>query len=128
MARRHGATAMITLAPRADEIADDLREIVPAQSEADEPTIRLLALVLARVEAANDYLAERGIFADDRGTPQPILKALSTWENTAARLCDRLAMTPTARGALGLDLARARRGAALADHLRETYGVGDDSS
>jgi hypothetical protein len=53
---------MIRLAPRSAELADDLRAVVPAVSEADEPTIRLLALVLARVEAANEWLAERGIF------------------------------------------------------------------
>jgi hypothetical protein len=107
MAVRHSATAMLRLAPRADEIAADLRLIVPAASEADEPTIRLLALVLARIEAANEWVAEHGIFRNGKGEPQPILKVLSTWENTAGRLLDRLGGTPTSRAQLGLDLARA---------------------
>ena len=121
LARRHGATAMVTLAPRAEEIADGLREIVPARSEADEPTLRLLALVLARVEAANAWLAEHGVLRAD-GQPQGVLKALSTWENTAARLANDLALNPTARAKLGLNVARAR-GAVLDEYLRENYGV-----
>ena len=106
LARRHGAMATLSLAPRANEIATELRELVPTRSESDEPTIRLLALVLARIEAANAWLDEHGLFRDAKGQPQPVLKALSTWENTAARLCDRLGLTPTSRAALGLDLSR----------------------
>src|SRR5207302_7637751 len=112
----HGATAVLALAPRAAEIAHSLRGTVPAASEADEPAIHLLAGVLARIEAANEWLAEQGIFRGAKGEPQPVLKALSTWENTAARLLDRLGCTPTGRAQLGLDLARAK-GAALAAHV-----------
>lgn len=107
LAVKHGAEALLRLQPRAEKIAAQLREIVPARSESDEPTIRLLSLVLARVETANLWLAENGIFRNSRGDPQPVLKVLSTWENTAARLADRLGLTPTSRAALGLDLARA---------------------
>lgn len=103
----HGGNAMLRLAPRSQEIAEELRGIVPAYSVADEPSIRLLALVLARIETVNEWLADRGVFRTKRGDPQPILKVLSTWENTASRLCDRLGLTPTSRAALGLDLARA---------------------
>lgn len=106
LALRHGARAMLRLAPRAAELADELAALVPASSPSDEPTVRLLALVLARVEAANDYLAEHGIL-DENGVPRPVLKMLSTWENSAARLLDRLGCTPTSRGALGLSLVRA---------------------
>jgi hypothetical protein len=113
---------MIRLAPRSAELADDLRAIVPAVSDSDEPTIQLLALVLARVEAANAWLAERGIFVDGTGEPQPVLRALSTWENTAARLCDRLGLTPTSRAALGLDLARSHS-EVLRVELAERYGT-----
>jgi hypothetical protein len=116
---------MVTLAPRAEEIAADLREIVPAASEANEPTIQLLALVLARVEAANAWLAEEGIFRlGGKGEPQPVLKALSTWENTAARLANDLALNPTAQARLGLNIARTRDAATerLNEYIREKYG------
>jgi hypothetical protein len=107
LAVTHGGTAVLRLSRRSSEIADGLREIVPTYSEADEPTIRLLALVLARIETVNDWLSEHGVFRTSRGDPQPILRSLSTWENTASRLADRLGLTPTSRAALGLDLARA---------------------
>jgi hypothetical protein len=108
LAVKHGGDAMLRLAPRATEIADDLRAVVPSRSDADEPTIRLLALVLARIETANEWLAEHGLFRNTRGEPQPVLKSLSTWENTASRLADRLGLTPTSRAALGVDLLRAQ--------------------
>ena len=121
LALRHGASALLRLAPRAGELADGLRELVPGASAADEPAIRLLALVLARIEAANGWLAEHGLFRRGGGEPQPVLRALSAWENTAARLCERLGLTPTSRAQLGLDLTRAR-GEALRAHLAERYG------
>ena len=100
---------MVGLAPRAAELADGLRAIVPCYTGADEPTIRLLALVLARVEAASEFVAREGWFLPGgEGELQPVLRALSGWENTAARLCDRLGLTPTSRAQLGLDLVRAR--------------------
>jgi hypothetical protein len=117
---------MIRLAPRAAELADDLRAIVPAVSDADEPTIRLLALVLARVEVANEWLADRGLFLDGGPEIQPVIRSLSTWENTAARLLDRLGCTPTSRAALGLDLARSR-GELLRADLVDQYTDGDGS-
>lgn len=124
-AMTHGASADIALAPRATELADYLRSIVPAAAESDEPTVRLLALTLARIETANEWIAEHGIFTGKAGKVQPVLKVLSTWENSAARLCDQLGLTPTARARLGVDR---RKGAALEQHLRRNYGggVGDD--
>ena len=109
----HGARSSLRLAPRAAELAEELAAIVPASSPSDEPTVRLLALVLARVEFANEYLAEHGLLDAD-GVPRPVLKMLSTWENTCARLLDRLGCTPTSRGALGLDLVRAQESAVVA--------------
>jgi hypothetical protein len=119
LAVKHGAFAMLKLAPRAAEIADDLRAVVPAYSPADEPTVRLLALSLAQVEAATLYLAEHG-FTDKRGKTQGVLRHLGTMMNTASRLCNALALTPTSRAKLGLNLTRT--GDALRAHLDERYG------
>lgn len=113
----HGCYAL-AIPSRARELADDLRALLPAHSAADDPTVALAATVLSRIEAANLWLDEYGIFANAKGAPQPILKALSTWENTAARLLDRLGMTPTARATLGLHIARAHE-AGLADLIEE---------
>jgi hypothetical protein len=111
------------LAPRADEIAAGLRELVPASSPSDEPTVRLLATVLTRLELANAYLDGNGLF-DARGRPRPVLQLVSRWENSAARLLDQLGMSPTSRAKLGLDVARAR-GEALRAHLAERYSGTD---
>ena len=122
VAVKHGATAALRLAPRAAEIAADLVSLVPARSDADMPTIQLLANVLARIETANEWLAEHGLFRNAKGEPQPVLKVLSTWENTASRLVDRLGLTPTSRAQLGLDLARTEE--SLAQYVERQYGRG----
>jgi hypothetical protein len=124
--RRHGAYG-VRLAPRAEELAAGIRELVPASTDSDEPTIRLLAMVLARIEAAHVWMSEQdfGIFRNDGGELQPVLRALSTWENTAARLLDRLGCTPTSRAALGLDIARS--GDALAHYLAEQRSPAGES-
>lgn len=118
--RRHGGYSLVSLQPRAAVIADELRRLVPARSDADEPAIRLLALQLAQVEGIHEWLAEHG-FVDEGGQPRGILRHLGTVTNTAARLCDRLGLTPSGRAALGLDMARAR-GEALRAHLVENCG------
>jgi hypothetical protein len=123
LALKHGAYSALKLAPRAEEIADEVREIVPARTEADEPTIRLLALTLAQVEAAAAWVAEWGI-VDGKGKPQGILRHLGTMTNTAARLASALGMTPTSRAALGLDLVHAQSAAeALDEYLRTKRGA-----
>lgn len=127
LAVTHGTFSALRMAPRAEAIADDLRSIVPASSASDEPTIRLLALTLAQVEAATAWVAQEGI-VDKKGQPQPILRHLGTMTNTAARLCSALGLTPTSRAQLGLDLTRAR-GEALREHLAAVYGgAGPDAA
>jgi hypothetical protein len=107
LSTRHGAYSPRRLRDEADSIAAELRRIVPTGSEADEPSILLLALTLARIEAAHRWLAEQehGLLRNAKGDPQPILRDLSTWERSAARLCDRLGLTPAWRAELGVDIA-----------------------
>lgn len=119
----HGARSVVNLAPRIAELVDALAPLVPAVSPSDGPTLAVLAGVMARIEAAQAYLDEHGIM-DEHGQPRPILKQLSTWENTAVRTLDKLGCTPTARAQLGLDLARTPAAAATA--LREYLAGGRD--
>lgn len=102
----HGASAELQLAPRVEELRAMIAELVPVGTLADEPAITLLSWQLARIERANAYLDEHGLM-DRRGVPRPVLKVLSTWENSAARLCDALGLSPTSRAKLKLDEARA---------------------
>jgi phage terminase small subunit len=118
-AATHGAYGQ-SIAPRAAELRAELLELVPIVSDADQPAVTLLARVLARLERADEWIEEHGFF-DRAGRVRPILKVLGGWETTAARLCDQLGLTPTARAKLGLNLTRAR-GAALREYVQEQYG------
>jgi hypothetical protein len=104
LARKHGAFARFQLEPRALELAEELRALLPSGSPSDEVAIRLLSLTLAQVEAATLYVAAEGL-VDRSGQPQPILKHLGTMLNTSARLCDRLGLTPAGRAQIGLPIA-----------------------
>jgi hypothetical protein len=77
LARKHGAFARFQLEPRARELAEDLRALLPSGSPIDDVAIRLLSLALAQVEAATLYVAAEGM-VDSAGQPQPILKHLGT--------------------------------------------------
>ena len=68
-----------------------------------------------------------GLFRNARGDPQPVLKPLSGWENTAARLCDQLGLSPTARVRLGVTRAGEDGYAAFLAAVREAaqYGLYD---
>jgi hypothetical protein len=114
----HGHSAMLALAPRSAEIAETLKPLVPTYCESDEPALRLLSLQLARIEAAGEYLAENGLL-DESGVPRPVLRVLSTTENSAARLMDALGMTPTSRAKLGVDLMDQNSKAARLDAFRD---------
>jgi hypothetical protein len=98
---RHGSYAVVKLGPRVDELADELRELVPGFRPADEVALRLLGVCLARIEAASTALEEAGPVELER-----LRQDLRGWLNTARRLLNDLGMTPTARARLGLDVAR----------------------
>jgi hypothetical protein len=92
----------------------------PSGESANEHAIRLLALLLARLEAAHTWVAEQEtIFANKRGEVWPVLKLVSTWENTATRLLQELLLTPMSRSRLRSDGAGG--GEALRAHLAEHY-------
>jgi hypothetical protein len=116
----HGSYSKMRLAPRAAELANELREIVPAYAPSDEPTIQVLSIVLAQLETASIVLAsatreqvERAC-RGQRETPsqRDSLSRLQAdargWANTARRYLSDLGMTPVSRSALGLNIVRGR--------------------
>jgi len=120
-AMTHGfrALAEIDRNPRTAAIAEWIESVLPVVDAADAPAIWLLAGCmerrirgLAALESAKS-VKETAILRRD----------LSTVENTIGRLLDQLAMTPTSRAKLGLDLSRT--GEALREHLDATYGGGE---
>jgi hypothetical protein len=85
----HGATADLALAPRAEQIADGLRELVPAASSSDGPTIRLLSLVLARTEPNPPHRAAPLLetsWAEELAQPERCGMALRCCATVVARL------------------------------------------
>lgn len=130
MARKSGAQAQPwRLAPRSLEIADTLRPLVPGYTESDEVQLRLLALVLCRLELAEQWLAERGsLFAPGmKGDVFPVVRLMSSWESQASKLCGSLGLTPAARARIDADDASATTSRALEQHLRDSYSDGDVS-
>lgn len=101
---KHGAYSVVKLGPRVDELADALRVEVGALYRAsDELAVRLLALCVARIEAAWAALEAA---APDQHT---LLDTRTRgWVNTAGKLMNELGLTPAARARLGLDLVRTR--------------------
>jgi hypothetical protein len=126
---RHGAySSSLRLSVRADELAGELRSVVPGYSPADEPAVRLLAIVLTRIEkatAALDRLDEAAAeeltlyVGDQAQSLQRLREDCRGWVNTARRLANDLGLTPTSRARLGLDVART--GDALERYLAEHY-------
>jgi hypothetical protein len=108
---RHGARSVVALRPRVREIAEALAAVAPVAHEADGPAVELLATMLARLEAVDAYVGERGL-VDGDGRPHAVLSLVSSWEKNAGRLLDRLGMTSAGRADLGLVVARAQEIAA----------------
>jgi hypothetical protein len=119
VAVRHGAkrsAPALSKTPEFAEILDDIRPRVPGYSFHDEPAVQLLALTLTRVRKATGALdaldqatagRELGAYTVEEAAKLQRLRAdLRGWVTTASRLLDALAMTPTSRGRLGLDVAR----------------------
>jgi hypothetical protein len=140
---KHGAYAIVKLGPRTVELADIVREAVgPFYRSSDELAVQTLALVMARIEAAEAALAgiEPGTTstsksADDGASARvsarksislETLEAnLRGWVNTQIRLMDALGLTPASRAKLGLDVARTRQAARLST-LPDTEAEADE--
>lgn len=125
VAVRHGAYADVRLGPRVAELANELRPLVPGYRASDEVALRLLALCLSRLEAAEAAVAEAS--PADLVTLQQHMRG---WTNSARRLLNDLAMTTTTRIRLGLDVARTPAALTVLDiaedAAREARGGGEE--
>ncbi len=122
LSTRHGAYAVVSLGPRAAEIAEQLRALVPGGDPVDGPAVSVLASVLARLERAMSALDAVDAATSEHPLSQYAGSKTETldqfarlrqdakgWANVALRGLDALALVPTSRGRLGLDVARMRR-------------------
>ena len=134
-ALRHGAYAVVQLAPRAAELAEDARARMPLYSPADEGAVQHYAMLRARLERASQALDA----ADETSATDPLSDS-SERVDRLARLRDdarswhrlvlayerELGLTPLARSRLGVNVAVAGR-AALDEYLRDRYSDDDTS-
>ena len=117
----HGAYATVAISPRAAELADLIRETAPVYEPCDEPALRSLAIILARVERAESALqqadaalddGDAGPLAayDDNGVAFTRLRSdLRGWLIAAEKYFAAFGLSPGSRARLGVDVARARR-------------------
>ena len=116
IAVKHGAYSTVYLGKRAAQLAAEIRDTAPVYEDADEPVVRLLALTLARVEAAAkaidriDELALGGspLAPYQSGMYDRLRQDLRGWVSTAVKLAAELGLTPLARGRLGVSVAQIR--------------------
>src|SRR5437016_1890181 len=102
---RHGGYSTVHLGKRAAQLAAEVRDTAPICEPSDEPVVRLLALTLARVEAAAkaidrlDELADGGspLAAYQSNLYESLRRDLRGWIGTASRLAAELGLTPLAR-------------------------------
>jgi hypothetical protein len=124
---RHGAYSQLKLGPRVDELVELVRPDVPMLRPADELSIRLLAVSIARLERALVALDEA-----EPGSMPSLESDARGWHNRATQLADKLGLNPTSRARLGVDVAQARRAVTLTelaaeaeDERRRAAGDGD---
>jgi hypothetical protein len=109
----HGAHSRVQIEPRANELADSLRESLIAEGiyrPLFEPTLAACALILVRIERLAGALA----LAEEEGGPPTNDRdpdRLRQWTNTARGYLSDLGMTPTS-------LARIARDTGLASVTR----------
>jgi len=114
----HGAhTRPLAPARRVEAKAEEIADAVPVRAQdgglhpSDRHAVAMLADVLVRIELASAHLAEVGMVnrtGRRKGEAHSLLRHISRWEAAARDWMNDLGMTPRARAALGLDLARTR--------------------
>lgn len=114
----HGGTVR-TLArfeERAEELAEEIRLLVPAYRAADEYTIKLFAVQLARIEKIDEAITQ--LETQDQPDLAVVMRAedhLRKFIVSTGRYIDMLGLAPSARARLGVDIAVTRRQESLAD-------------
>lgn len=115
---RHGAHTRTNLPThRVEAKTEEIADAVPVRGQdgglhpSDRHAVAMLADVLVRIELASAHLAEVGMVnrtGRRKGEAHSLLRHISRWEAQARDWMNDLGMTPRARAALGVDLAKQR--------------------
>ena len=111
---RHGAYSEQLIAPRAAEIAAELKAVVPAYSESDRAMVENLARVQARIErceaafAAIDEASDNAVSAFLTEKLDRLRADYVRWLGMSLRFADALGLHPKSRFELGLTYAQSQ--------------------
>ena len=124
-----GSASTLRLAPRATEIAAEIRPLVPAYSAGDEVLVRLLATALVRFERAHAALErvddvaignELAAYTGELGEAvRRVRDDCRAWAETARKCANDLSLSARSRAKLGLHVVQAAD--LLSRHLEERY-------
>lgn len=108
-ALKHGAYSPGVVGPIALDIEKEIMDLIRGDGLSfvkpiDQITVGGLAECLAIIRQLASYLDEHGLIV--RGKLNPVLGELRGYLNSARRYCETLALTPTSRSKLGLDISR----------------------
>jgi len=107
----HGAFSLAKVEPRAEEIGEAIYAMHPhLDGVRDVLAVRRLAVVLARIERVDSWLAEQDdpVFENAaRGKAHRVYERWERWQRLATALERQLAMSPLTRAQLGITAAHA---------------------
>jgi hypothetical protein len=119
-ATKAGDRALLRLRPRAAELAEQIRDLVPVWHDSFTPTVEAAAMVAAQAEAAFAGLAD----ASDPSQVRWLDERAARWAKLYGQYLGQLGLTPVALAKRGLDLSQAARSEQLRQHLEKNYGEG----
>lgn len=106
----HGIYRITVGQPETQELAGRIMAVLEGDADiikpADAPACSVLAVLLRRIQQADQYLDAEGIVGP-KGEVRPLLPVLVSMANTSLRYLEALGATPQARAKLGVNTGRA---------------------
>lgn len=117
---QHGVTVINPGQPEVQAVSQQIKDLLAGDNishlrPADEVALELAAVAIRKVMQAEEYIAQHGL-VNDQGKLRPVVEMQLKAVETAAKLLDRLGLSPASRAKLGLTQGRA---AGLAEALAE---------
>lgn len=120
----HGVYRIKVGQPETQELAGKLMAVLEGDDAsiikpADAAACSILAVLLRRLQAADQYLDENGL-VDAKGQVRPIMPVVVSMSNTVLKYLESLGATPQSRARLGVNTGRAL---SLAQLMAEAEGA-----
>lgn len=99
VALKHGGKSVVALRPRAAELVEHIKDVMPVYTDADGMMVEILGMQLAQAERVNEII----VAADFGKDVAYLVKYWTSLANGAVRTMSALGMSPLARSQLGLN-------------------------